>query len=724
MDLNNSNKNKIIPKSEKEKKNSTNKELPKLGQPKKPTLENNSLLKELNRKAEKEFEQIILFLNDENNKNDKILFYKFLLGDIIPKKLLDEEKSYLNNITDIIYDPINLIENYIYLMLENNYDNSNFLKEEIKKSLKRSILDKNKKIDECNEHINLLKKTFLDLNLEKKIPMSEKTIDLVFKNKTVLQTDKLEIGEVFARYLFTLIDKNKNIINSTASKFYENEKINSYYITIEKDKKKSNFINSNKIKTFPKNEETIPKAGNYNPSNPKTLKPFYKKPKLNHQKRKKSQRGGNPYGYIVYNNEDNDEGTKNEGEENNDGENEDEENEGEENEGEENLDSPINVSEFAQAFTQALQKTSKLRVTDFNNNEIVIFESDFSKINNNFKYWIFLIKLIINLFSKDSDYGIFFNEKKLNSEIDNLVLIERENQKKDGKKKQKNGKKFKKRDGQRGGGKSEEEIKREALRKIIGKIDPKDLHKNKVESSLKRKYIEVFEKCFIQTKKENLKKIYIDPYSKAIDHYFKEEVEKNKGYSLETKIKNPFNQGANSKPLKTYTKSLNLKNIKFDIFQSLYLLKNPLNKEEIYKFLEELKMKLIYILYFLYKIKKNIYSKYIEILNSKINYNNNQEPNYNKSPANEGLNSSVNKNSQKESQKKDISKNTYFSSSNIESPRKNNSIEIKKIDYYIYLLKKKISDLEDKRGIRNYDKIILELEEEIKRAIIEKHSIF
>ena len=344
---------------------------------KKSILENNSLLKQLDKKAEEEFEKILRFFNNDENKEDKILFYKFLFSDIISKKILNEDKEIIN-INNVINQPKYSIDKYIYETLENNSNKEISLKEEIKKGLYQSKVKINKKINECIDNINILKKIFLNLNLEKKLPSSNEQIELSFKNKTVLVSDNLKIGEIFARYIFSLISDDDESICQIEN-FYSSERINSYII----DEENNNIENKNK----PKNK----------------------------------QNGGG-----------------NENEENED-ESDDEESEDEESEDEETGNNQEgNKPKEIQNNKKSKIKNNLNNLNKSNKKIKIVIKKDFSKIDNNFKYWIFLIKLITQLFSNNSDYDIIFNFKKLINEIDKLVVIEKENQsKKDSKKKKK-----------------------------------------------------------------------------------------------------------------------------------------------------------------------------------------------------------------------------------------------------------------------------------------------
>ena len=81
-----------------------------------------------------------------------------------------------------------------------------------------------KKIVECNDHIQLIKKYYISLILHDKTSFND-TSELLFKNKTVLTLDNnienLEIGEVFTRYIFYLLDKNKKVNNSSKKDWYK-----------------------------------------------------------------------------------------------------------------------------------------------------------------------------------------------------------------------------------------------------------------------------------------------------------------------------------------------------------------------------------------------------------------------------------------------------------------------------------------------------------------------
>jgi hypothetical protein len=186
----------------------------------------------------------------------------------------------------------------------------------------------------------------------------------------------------------------------------------------------------------------------------------------------------------------------------------------------------------------------------------------------------------------------------------------------------------------------------------------------------------------------NLRKIYINPFELRIKDYFEQCIKNknNSNVSPDFKISNPFFK-IDMVPIKTYLSlgeikpdrkvvPQNLRNLKFDIFQSLYLFKNPDNQKEIEEFVTNLRLKLIFLLYYLYKIKKNIYEKFMIELGEKfINNINLQKTGFGKNLKNEKNNLKVLKNLNVNNLNNNFNFNLNF------KDYKNRNK--KKLDYYI-----------------------------------------
>jgi len=151
------------------------------------------------------------------------------------------------------------------------------------------------------------------------------------------------------------------------------------------------------------------------------------------------------------------------------------------------------------------------------------------------------------------------------------------------------------------------------------------------------------------------------------------------------------------------------KNIKFNIFQSLYLLLDIKNIDDIEKFIENIKNRIILLLFYLYNIKLNIYKSYVEKVNNIFNLvedNNKKETKDN----NKKETKVENKKGEKNDNKKNILQINKISE-NINSI--NDKIKKKQIE---------INSLKNENGIKNYDEKILLLEYEFKKLIISKYT--
>jgi hypothetical protein len=396
----------------------------------------------------------------------------------------------------------------------------------------------------------------------------------------------------------------------------------------------------------------------------------------------------------------------------------------------------------------------------------------FINIDNNFKYWIFIIFLISTLFASNSDYSILFNHKEFEKLIDKLVVLKSQ-KKKDG---QGDGKKKKKKKGQSGGGKKGTASLLQAQAKSKGqsqgqqqkKKNGENKKKNVEESSEKKLYKEIFNKCYITFQlpsplnNQNLQQIYNgdgkgtdNKYISIIKNYFTQNPPFNNILSIaptsppelgntsaksalrniqsipnlflpqedKAKIKIDINDiGKKNSDIKLEMVKSYVNNIikSFDIFQSLRMLQDKNNYDEIKNFTKELRKKLILLLYNLYKFKKSIYEKFIERLNEVFfeennNINNNQN---NSSSNNENSRNKTNtgrsKNTSSNSGSPKIKDNFNYNSVN--NNIKNNVVHINK---EIIALQSKLKNLNQDNS--NYEKKSFEIQEKINELYAKRY---
>jgi len=545
----------------------------------------NIFLKKLKDESINEFENFIPIM--ESEKNIKEAFYYFLYNDLIQVKINNIDSIDIDN---IINNPTVIIEQYLENVYSNilNYEN-NLLSELKKELIKKNILIKNK-INECNNHIEIIKKEYINISLQKYLPINNTKNLFSFENKTVLCLFKkneynIILGEFFARIIFCSIEKkllNDNSINilDLYNNFYNNSEIDSY------------INNSGKI-------------------------------------------------------------------------------------------------------------------------------NDFKDIKINFKYWIILLFLVGQIFSDKSKYYLIFNIDEFFKHI-KLILNPKKEDKKSNKKSEK-----KKKTKKKGGAHSKKAEFSKIIKNTQKKIN-KPVNKNKIKKTPNPSeyYNHILKECYINTK--NLKEIYYDSFSKNIKEYFVSPDVITKIMSritLPTDSKNinithPFiskldininNIVELKKPI-IHDYDIDLfKNIKFNIFQSLYLLLDIKNIDDIEKFIENIKNRIILLLFYLYNIKLNIYKSYVEKVNNIFNLvedNNKKETKDN----NKKETKVENKKGEKNDNKKNILQINKISE-NINSI--NDKIKKKQIE---------INSLKNENGIKNYDEKILLLEYEFKKLIISKYT--
>ena len=582
-------------------------------------IKENNFLNKLNILSKEVFFKCLNILNNESNV--KIAFYNFLFGDLITL----DSNNYEFDLYDVVENPENTLNNFISNIFEKiieidsdvNYYNI----------LKKKLFEKKNpiqnKLKECNSHIEILKNEFININLEKYIPVNTPS-KLLFENKTVLNLDlhlkkyRLLLGEFFTRFIFSLSsmkeDKNNILIDSIFNKddFYSEERINSY-------------------------------------------------------------------------------------------------------------------------------------MTDDENIE------EFTKIDNNFKYWIILFYFTGQFFDKNSKYNTIFNDIEFNSYLNILVKNINPSQKKKSKKTNKGRQQQRQ---QKGSGNIKElkdvlenhnqnlintnkKFKKQNS-KQISKQNSKQISEYNKIIVYKHFYYIIANETFIK-KNTNLYDLYYKQYDKNMINYFKNKIE-NTGEINITKIENPFNKklinikniikGDKQKFSREDIKKKIETNINFDIFQSLYLLLHPNNKKDIDIFIKKFKYNLILILFFLYNIKKKLYENFLLIIKEQFLINNKEI----RKKENNKKENNKKENNKKENNKKENSKKENNKKENIIKKIQNNTLQedninlnnnlkkITKINIKIKLLENKLLTLDDGKGIKNYTEEILNIESQINRLRVKKYN--
>jgi hypothetical protein len=135
----------------------------------------------------------------------------------------------------------------IFSSLQNSNENNMLLRNKIKSSLKIQYKDIEKKIKECDEHIQFLNELYVQKELMYKIPLtSVEKKKFIIKNKSVLinnQHDNL-YGELFGRYILSIISQPEDLKTSFIDNFYDGEKI---FDIFEKDKKSLNNYSASNL---------------------------------------------------------------------------------------------------------------------------------------------------------------------------------------------------------------------------------------------------------------------------------------------------------------------------------------------------------------------------------------------------------------------------------------------------------------------------------------------
>jgi len=193
---------------------------------------NNKIMDEIKKKGNDFFQKNLALLETNKDNNDIKSFLSLMFSDILSiEKMSDQE---LNELFELIKDP-KLLENYFNKYNEKvmRFNNrSNIYTEQIKLKVKNKVKTLLKKIIECNQHIDIIKKYYIDLVISERLDPNS-VGDLVLKNKTVLyQSDKKErykIAELMTRYLISIIATEQSV-PPKSNEYYNLDNIYSSFI--------------------------------------------------------------------------------------------------------------------------------------------------------------------------------------------------------------------------------------------------------------------------------------------------------------------------------------------------------------------------------------------------------------------------------------------------------------------------------------------------------------
>ena len=636
----------------------------------------NKFLQKLDIESSKEFEMYKNYLLSQ--PNDKELLYILLFNDLISYKDIDSNID----IEEILKNPEIIIENRINRIINRISNKDANLLDELKKKFAKSKSELTNKIKECTEHMELLKKSYIDITLKNFVPINSET-KLIFNNKTVLFIDESKktnysLSERFVRLMFNYVNRNEynsnnnnnnnnnNKNNISSDEFYSDDKIGSF---LSSDNKPNNFRNiHNNFKywiiliylisqIFSKNSnyETLFNDKEFKSNIEKLLKTDVPKKKKKNDKtdskkdKKKKQKGGDNIENIIRERSSRNHNShpKGKGKDKKKGNDKDK---------------------------------NKNKISELKNSYLSAFENCYVNEDKTLK------KVYIDLFEKKMR-NYFVSKENVNK-----ILLEEElkSEKPNKLTESPNASSPNASLGPSPNSSSPNASSPNASspNASLGSSPNASSPNTSLGSSPNALNINTSVPNIISggSNASNIK--FIDPFDyKMID------------------IKNIIDLG-NSKNIKKndITKLLQTRKLKYDIFQSLKMFKNEDNLKEAYEFISKIKIKVVLLLFYLYKIKKILYEKYLEIINIKF-FSNVSVPIIKK----EAISHNKTTNNSFISTRKDYSKNN------------NNNKEF--IDNRIKKLKNEIILLENKKGTVNYDKAVFEREEKIKQLIIEQYDL-
>ncbi len=199
----------------------------------------------------KNFENRIMLNFENNNYEDMIHYLGLLYFDTISSKNLELIQENPELMISLMKNPETYFQvNFekLFSELNNSDENNLLLKNKIKATLRVQYNDIQKKIKECDEHILFLNELFIQKKLIEKIPLtSQEKKKFELKNKKVLifTQDKNIYGELFSRYIFSILESTEDLNLSLPLKMYDENNI--FNILINKNNPNSNFDVCSKI---------------------------------------------------------------------------------------------------------------------------------------------------------------------------------------------------------------------------------------------------------------------------------------------------------------------------------------------------------------------------------------------------------------------------------------------------------------------------------------------
>ena len=180
---------------------------------------------EIKKKADEQFKEYLGQFKQAGNEKDYDKFITLIFKDIIKVDITNnrsdyiqiiDNKNYCTSFFDIYNEKLKYIQS----------NNSSIFLERIKELIQQQNKSLLKKIVECKEHLEIIKKCYINLILSEKTSFNDNT-ELSFKSKSVLTSnnniENLEIGEVFTRYMFYILgDKTKIPSSAKINGFYNN----------------------------------------------------------------------------------------------------------------------------------------------------------------------------------------------------------------------------------------------------------------------------------------------------------------------------------------------------------------------------------------------------------------------------------------------------------------------------------------------------------------------
>ena len=180
---------------------------------------------EIKKKADEQFKEYLEQFKAPGNDKDYEKLFTLLFKDIIKIDITNNRSDYIQIIDNQNYC-ISFFDIYNEKLKYIQSNNSSIFLERIKELIQQQNKTLLKKIVECKEHLEIIKKCYINLILSDKTSFNDNA-ELSFKSKSVLTSnnniENLEIGEVFTRYIFYILgDKTKITSSVKINGFYNN----------------------------------------------------------------------------------------------------------------------------------------------------------------------------------------------------------------------------------------------------------------------------------------------------------------------------------------------------------------------------------------------------------------------------------------------------------------------------------------------------------------------